>query len=490
MATPPVAGLTPEGYAAPPQDEIRAWLSASWKETFGANSTTAASTLNGKLIDFATLIAVKFYEGGAGAANAAWFPAAGGVALEKLLALFAFPRIPASSSLVNLVVYGEPLTLVGAGSLVSATTTKTRFITSAGAVLDTAKAYVIRIKNTVQGATYRAELDGLVYDYEALLTDSVTDIAEGLRDLIVLGGELVTAVVPGLDPDGNALLVIEDAGLGEFELFVTEIDGSSLDVYDARRVDALAELSGPREAQAGTVIDIQTPINGWVGVTNTADADLGANAESDAAYRQRHRDQLNKGSASVQAIRSAVLALDGVTYCAVRENVTVDVDSEGLPKNAIRVTVRGGDDQEIAETIFKTKAGGIQTWGNEFELVLNGEGELAPVYFQRPVNKHIWVKMVLTKGEKFVDIGDAGAAIAIALALWGDLNIGIGDDVERYAFGTPINVIPGIKGAVITMNETPLASDPEPAYLDADIVCGSTDLALFDTSRITVEFAP
>jgi hypothetical protein len=48
-----------------------------------------------------------------------------------------------------------------------------------------------------------------------------------------------------------------------------------------------------------------------------------------------------------------------VTYCAVRENVTVDVDSEGLPKNAIRVTVRGGDDQEIAETIFKTKAGGI-----------------------------------------------------------------------------------------------------------------------------------
>jgi hypothetical protein len=179
-----------------------------------------------------------------------------------------------------------------------------------------------------------------------------------------------------------------------------------------------------------------------------------------------------------------------VTYCAVRENVTVDVDSEGLPKNAIRVTVRGGDDQEIAETIFKTKAGGIQTWGNEFELVLNGEGELSPVYFQRPVNKFIWVKMVLTKGEKFVDIGDAGAAIAIALALWGDLNIGIGDDVERYAFGTPINVIPGIKGAVITMNETPLASDPEPAYLDADIVCGSTDLALFDTSRITVEFAP
>lgn len=488
MATPPVAGLTLEGYAAPPQNEIREWLAASWKEKFGANSTTAPSTLNGMVIDFATLLAVSVYEGGAGAANAGWFPAAAGVALEKLLALFAFPRIAASSSKVSLVVYGTPLTLIGAGSLVGAETTGVKFITSGAVTLDGATAYVIRILAAVTDGIYRAELDGLVWDYQALITDDVLEIAAGLRDEIIGGGQAVTAQVIGLDTEGNAILVIEDDGIGEFELFVTGIDDAEMDVQNARRVNALAELSGPREAQAGTVINILTPINGWAGVTNPADADLGSNAESDPAYRARHRDQLNKGSASVQAIRSAVLALDGVTYCAVRENVTADVDSEGLPKNSIRVTVLGGDDLEIAKTIFATKAGGIQTWGNEFELVLNSEDKLAPVYFQRPIAKYIWVKIVATKGEKFVDLGDAGAAIAIALALWGDLNVGIGDDVERYQFGTPINTIPGIKAAVITMNSTAAAADPEPAYLDADIVCGSTDLALFDTSRITVEF--
>lgn len=489
MATPPAYGLTKEGVVAPTQDQIRAWLAASWKEFFGASSTTAASTLNGKLIDFATAIGVTFFEGGAGAANAAWFSAAPGVALEKILALFALPRIPASSSVVNAVLYGADATNIGGGSIVSVDTTKTKFITTGAVVLGGNQAYVVRINNNSPGDDYTANIAGNPWTYTALGGDGPQQIAEGLRDAIIGGGQQITAVVPpNDDQDGRWLIVIEDNGLGPFTLIASGTGGAEIEAFAAKRVTALAQLPGPREAAAGTLNAIETPVNGWEGVTNTADANLGKNAENDAQYRARHRKQLNKGSASEEAIRSAVAELAGVEFVAVRANDDDVVDGEGLPPHSIRVTVLGGDDVEIAKTIMATKAAGIKTYGNDFELVLDGEGLLKAIYFQRPTLKYLWIRLVLTPGEKFQNVGDPGAAIATGLALWGDGAIGIGDDVERFAFGEPINVIPGIKGAAITMGFTLNELDPQPPLFAADIVNSSTELALFDSSRIIVEF--
>lgn len=487
MATPPVYGMTAEGVVAPSQDQIRAWISELFKEIFGASATTHRTTPNGKLVDFATKIAVTYFEGGAGAANASWFTGARGVALEKILSLFAFTRIPASSSLVNAVLYGDDATVIGGGSLVSVETTETKFITTAGVVLGGNTGYVVRILAFASGDDYTVEIAGQPWTFTAT-NDSGQDIAEGVRDAIIAGGQQVTAVVPPFDdPDGNWLIVVEDNGLGPFVLDAYGTGDAALDFYAAKRVDALAESPGPYEALAGTLINIETPVTGWVGVTNTGDATLGNNAESDAAYRARHRDQLmGKGSASEQAIRDAVLILDGVTYCAVRANDTDVVDAEGLPPHSIRVTVLGGDDLVIAQTIMRKKAAGIQTYGNESEFVEDGEGFLKEIFFQRPTLKYVWVGIVITPGEKYPPVGDPEAAIAAAVALWGDLNISIADDVERFALGTPINVVPGVKGAAVTLGFTLAELDPQPPLFAADLIMASTDLALFDSSRVLV----
>jgi hypothetical protein len=490
MPTPPALALTPEGYAAPPQNELRAWLEAVWKEKFGASSTTKPSTLNGKFIDFATVLLVAFFEGGAGAANSGWFTSAPGVALEKILALFALPRIPASSSIVEAVLYGTDATNIGGGSIVSVDTTLDKFITQNAIVLGGDQGYVVRINNSSAGDDYTVEIAGQPWTYTAQGGDTVRQVAEGLRDAIIAGGQQVTAVVPPNDDQSNRwLIVIEDNGIGPFVLDVSGTGGALLDEFAAKRVPAIAQLSGPRQAAAGDLNAIETPVGGWEGVTNTADATLGANAETDAAYRDRHRGLLNKGTASEQAIKTAVALLPGVEFVAVRANDDDVVDSEGLPPHSIRVTVLGGDDVEIAETIMATKAAGIQTYGNDFELVLDGENLLKPIYFQRPTLKYLWIKLELTPGEKFQNVGDPGAAIAKALALWGDLKIGIGDDIERYAFGEPVNAtVPGIKGAVITMGFTLNELDPQPPLVAADLVMSSTELGLFDSSRIIVEF--
>lgn len=483
----PAYGMTLEGVVAPTQSEIRAWLAESFKEIFGANASTVKTTSNGKLIDFATRIAVVFFEGGAGAANSSWFTGATGVSLEKILSLFAFPRIPAQSSVAELVVYGDDATVIGGGSLVAAEVTQTVFITGDPVVLGGQLGYVARITGALIGETYEAEVDGQVAQFVAV-TDDPVEIAEGLRDAILANGQAVTVQVPPFpDPDGNGLIVIEDDGLGAFVLAVSATGDATIDSFLAKRVEAVSENTGPYEALAGTITVINTPITGWVGVTTTADADAGSNAESDAAYRARHREQLmGKGSASEQAIRDAVAEIDGVTYCAVRSNDDDVIDGEGLPPHSIRVTVLGGDDAAIAAMIAKKKAAGIKTYGNESEVVLDGEGLPKLIYFQRPTLKYIWIEVQLLAGEKYPLVGDPAGAIAASIALWGDANVSIGDDVERFAFGTPINVVPGVKGAVVTMNYTLDPGDPQPPLLDADLVMSSTDLAQFDTSRITV----
>ena len=491
MATPPAIAKTDEGYVAPTAEEIRAWLAAVWKELFGTNSPTFPTTINGKLIDFATAISVTFFEGGAEAANSGWFTAAGGVALEKILSLFAFPRIPASSSAVNLVLYGNDGTVVGGGALVSAETTNTKWIIGQATNITGNTGYVVRVTGAVAGETYTVEIDGQAHDFLSVVGTG-QEIAEGLRDEIIQGGQQVSAIVPPIDdPQGNWLIVIEDNGLGPFVLDVQVTGSGTIDRYWAARVDALAETPGPVEALAGTVNTIESPVNGWVGLVNTADADLGSNAESDAAYRARHRDQLmGKGSASEQAIRDAVANLPGVTYAAVRANDKDVPDSEGLPPHSIRVTVLGGDDLLIAQTIMKKKAAGIETHGNESEFVLDGEGLLKEIRFQRPILKYIWASITITKGEKFPPAGNPGAAIAAATALWGDTNISIGDDVERFAFGTPINVVPGVKGAATLLGFTLNELDPQPPLAAVDLVISSTELALFDSARVLVTINP
>ena len=212
--------------------------------------------------------------------------------------------------------------------------------------------------------------------------------------------------------------------------------------------------------------------------THAADPESGIEED---LLRGAEREQ-----ADVRAIEDAVADIEGVTYVAVRENDTAAVDPEGLPPHSFRVTVLGGDEQTIAETIYRKKAAGIKTHGNESRFVEDGEGLLKAIFFQRPLLKYIWIGIVITPGEKYPQVGDPEAAIAAAVALWGDTNISISDDVERFAFGTPINVVPGVKGATVTLGFTLNALDPQPVLVAADLVMASTDLALFDSSRVLV----
>jgi hypothetical protein len=175
---------TPEGYVAPAGEDLRAWLAALVQRDFrGPTPPTFPTTPNGMLIDFATAIAGDvFLRGGAGGrANSGWVrrrvPAS---PLEKILSLFAFPRIPANSSVVNLVpVRRRRDGRRRAGRWSPAETTNLKFIVGQATNITGNVAYVVRVtaggspaSNTPSRST------GNAHDFNSVIGTG-QEIAEG-----------------------------------------------------------------------------------------------------------------------------------------------------------------------------------------------------------------------------------------------------------------------------------------------------------------------
>lgn len=244
------------------------------------------------------------------------------------------------------------------------------------------------------------------------------------------------------------------------------------------------EVTGPVHANSGSLTVIETPISGADSVTNTLDAILGRNIETDAELRQRRLENLQRpGSAVVVGIRSKVAAVPGVTQVIVVENDTDVIDSQNRPPHSIEVVVYGGENDAIADAILASKAAGIQTVGTVTQEIVDSQGVSHIINFNRPADKDIYVGIEidantdLNEGAVYPDNGDD--LIAAAVLAYGLTHI-IGQDVIVNRFWTPINTVPGVIGIVVKVGLAPTPSGT------ANISISSSEIAVFDSSRITV----
>ena len=132
-------------------------------------------------------------------------------------------------------------------------------------------------------------------------------------------------------------------------------------------VEAQCSVPGNIIAGAGTITTIETPVYGWVSVTNTnsvSGTNVGSNEESDADLRGRFAIASNLPSVSIfEGMQAAVNATEGVTRCKAYENDTGSVSDEGFPAHSVTFVVEGGDNTDIAEAIYFKKTPGCYTNG-------------------------------------------------------------------------------------------------------------------------------
>jgi uncharacterized phage protein gp47/JayE len=237
-------------------------------------------------------------------------------------------------------------------------------------------------------------------------------------------------------------------------------------------------------ANAGSLTVIDTPTTGIDSVTNLLDAVPGRDTETDVDLKLRRLTLLQRsGTATTEGIRNNVLEVDDVIQAVVIENSSNVVDGAGRPPKSFEVFALGGDEQELAQSIFEAKPAGIETVGTISKSVTDSQGLIQTIKFSRPTEIDVYMIINITansdpvEGALYPADGDLQVENAI-LAFVQDFIIG--QDVVVNQLYTPINEIAGVIGIEILVGTAPSPTLSD--NLDID----PTELARFDSTRITV----
>lgn len=161
------------------------------------------------------------------------------------------------------------------------------------------------------------------------------------------------------------------------------------------------EEGSQNNVPANTITKTTEVISGIDSVTNNQQTLGGRDRESDTELRQRYFDSLDRpGGSTTTAIRANILEETQASACIVLENVTMQVDSEGLPRKSFESIVYGGTNENIAQAIFEKKPAGIEPFGSITEIVTDSSNNNHQIKFSRATPINIYFDMDLdTNGD-------------------------------------------------------------------------------------------
>ncbi len=423
-----------------------------------------------------------------------------GEALVRLGALNLLAKLPESKSNVTLRIYGIPATLIAAGDFEASVNDNPdiRFKTVEPVTLDTPynTIHFLAFSDVPDSGDFTLKVNGastasLPYNATFFNIQTAINAAAPAGVTVAVTGDFVdgfliewtgaaaaTDQLASLELDSNTLLDIAAAP-------ITQTLGE--DQVGGIAGDALSEalVVGPLAAVAGSVTVIETAIVGVDRVLNPDPADTGSFIETDAAFRLRRANSLQRaGTAPLEGIRAAIGNVANVDTVFGFENASDVVDGEGRPPHSIEMVVLGGSDEDIARAIWASKAAGIQTFGTEEVTFEDDFGTNRTVFFSRPEEVEIWMEIDVTPNtdpnETDVYPGDGDDLVKEAVLAFALVGQPVGRDVIVTRYYTPVNSVPGVNDIAIRVG---LA--PSPGASD-NVVITARQVAVFDTSRLTV----
>lgn len=152
----------------------------------------------------------------------------------------------------------------------------------------------------------------------------------------------------------------------------------------------------------GTIVNPITIVKGVESIiNNSAPTSIGEDQESDEAFTlRRERSTETRAQNNVDAMRSQLLALDGVTdayvYMHDDENYPNGVDADGIPLNGIWVIVEGGANADICTTIY-ANSGNARMKGSVEVTTVTASMQTFTARFDRSSAQPLYIKFDVQK---------------------------------------------------------------------------------------------
>lgn len=331
-------------------------------------------------------------------------------------------------------------------------------------------------------AKYPHTATGISLDNACLATNAKRENA--LKSVTTL---TFTAAATTSIPIGTLAETAEGIRVATTELGEVPIGGTSVTVA------ASAITTGAIVALSGTIEILTNPISGVTAVTNPTDLGGGSEEETDADFKARRILELQSaGKPTADGIRNQLLGLDYVLKAFTVSNKTDATDGDGRPPHSIEcfisanvtgslADIANADKvAEIAELIFKSKADGIQTWGDISTPIIDSQGNIEIVRFSEPEPIEIVISSLLivntTAAEGAIFPANGLDLVEVAILEYGATLAG-GQDVWAAKILSAILSIPGVR------NISTLVINGEMA---TDVTISPTQISKWLSSNITL----
>lgn len=328
------------------------------------------------------------------------------------------------------------------------------------------------LQNSGEGQNGTVQLNGIVRKpgSKSIIAVRLT----GTPGVVVEKGKKIGPLSGNTEWEINSNLIFPQPVAGETE---TTVNGY-----------ATCTEYGPLNPAPGEINAIMTPVSGWFGVTNLSTESIGTAEETDESLRERQQQSTAQTSyRQIDAIRSAILNVAGVTFCRVYQNSKIyPADERGIPFKEVAAVVVGGDPKEIVNAMAIRLPTAQLGYGNITEELTDIQGIAYPYSFSRPVEVPVYVDVVvkITNPAEFPS-GSAPEDIQnnilayVASTKEGE-GFPPGEEVVRTRLYTPINNVPGHEIVSVKIGT---AADN---LAEENIAIAWNQASAFDASRITV----
>lgn len=261
-------------------------------------------------------------------------------------------------------------------------------------------------------------------------------------------------------------------------------DGTTIPDTGAITVQCESEEYGRILSAANTITNIDTPVYGWLSVTNNSPSTPGVDTESDASLRAR---MFNASFAPAYSILEGMIStlnnITGVTRVVGYENDQDTSDANGIPPHSICMVVDGGTDEDIATQIYMKKTPGVGTYGTTSVDVTSIYGNQNTIKFYRPTATPVYFKVALKQL--------AGYNPEILNTIKEKLNeyldtLQIGDAIYNSSiWGVILSAQSALNNPTFAITSVQMSTDGS-TYSTNDITCAFNEYHKTDNDKITI----